>query len=126
MKQIFYSVLCVALLCMMSSCATKSGATHTNGWVSTKTAVVSYNELTMDLDSEPIEYVIDISTEAGRAKLDNLTLNEAKELALVEAIMKAKCATIFQPQYTHVLKNGKVLGIKLYGFPARYKKSERN
>ncbi len=107
----------------ITSCSGKMGATHMNGWISSNTTVVSYNELTMDLDEKPITYVIDVTTEAGRAKLDKLTLEEAKELALVEAIMYAKCATIFQPQYKYVYKKGKVLGVELYGFPARYKKS---
>lgn len=108
----------------MCACSNKITATHMNGWVASNTTVVSYNELTMDLDPEPIEYAIDITTNSGRAKLNGLTLDQAKELILVEAIMHAKCATIFQPQYTQVMKNGKVLGIKLYGFPARYKKKE--
>jgi len=98
--------------------------TQLNGWVYSNTSIVSYNELTMDLDDKPIEYVVDIKTADGRAKLKGLSLDEAKELVLVEAIMYAKCATIFQPQFTHVLKNGKVLGIKIYGFPARYKKKK--
>lgn len=126
MKNLVYSVLCSVMLCALPSCMTKSGATHMNGLVGMDPTFVSYNELTMDLDTEPIEYVIDISTEAGRAKLNNLSLDEAKELALVEAIIKAKCATIFQAQYTHVVNSGRVLGIKIYGFPARYKKTGNN
>lgn len=116
---ILAAILALALLSV--SCSHKITSTHMNGWVASNTSVVSYNELTMNLDSEPIEYVIDISTASGKAKLKGLTLDQAKELILVEAIMHAKCATIFQPQYTQVMKNGKVLGIKLYGFPARYK-----
>jgi len=112
--------MCLAV----SSCSPKVTGTQLNGWISPNTTVVSYNEMTMDLDDKPIEYVIDITTADGRAKLKGLSLDEAKELVLVEAIMYAKCATIFQPQYTHVLKKGKVLGIKIYGFPARYKKKE--
>jgi len=121
MKYIY--LLCCAALCLAaSSCSPKVSGTQLNGWITPNTTVVSYNEMTMDLDDTPIEYVVDIKTADGRAKLKGLSLDEAKELVLVEAIMYAKCATIFQPQYTHVVKNGKVLGIKIYGFPARYKK----
>lgn len=76
----------------------------------------------MDIDPEPITYSIDVSTEAGRMKLKNLSLEEARDLALLEAIMANKCATIFQPQYTHLKHKGSVLRVTLYGYPARYKK----
>ncbi len=119
----YISLICGAALCLtISSCSHKTTGTQLNGWVTPSTSIVSYNELTMDLDSAPIEYVIDIKSADGRAKLNGLSLDEAKELVLVEAIIHAKCATIFQPQYTHVVKNGKVLGIRIYGFPAHYKK----
>lgn len=114
--------LCAITLLVLGSCSSKVTSTQINGWQTANTTVVSYNKMTMDLDSEPITYAIDITTEQGRAKLNNLTLQEARDLVLVEAIMAAKCATIFQPQYTHVVEKGKVLGIKVYGFPARYKK----
>lgn len=123
MKKVIITIMaCLTVMLADTACSTKVRGTHINGWQTAKTEIVSYNELTMDLDSEPIQYTIDISTEAGRAKLKNLSLDEAKELALVEAIMASKCATIFQPQYKHTVKNGKVLGVMIYGFPARYKK----
>lgn len=124
MKTIFAIAACLGLCLAGTSCSKKISATQLNGWEGVSAKIVSYNELTMDLDPEPVEYVIDISTADGRAKLDKLSLQEAKDLALVEAIMSAKCATIFQPQYTHVVQKGKVLGVKVYGFPARYKKKE--
>ncbi len=106
----------------MSACSPKVSTRTLNAYTSVAPKIVSYNELTMDLDDEPITYTIDISTESGRMKLNNLSLDEACDLVLVEAIMSNKCATIFQPQYTHLLKGGKVLRITLYGYPARYKK----
>lgn len=124
MKTFYAIVACIGLCFAGTSCSRKISATQLNGWEGVKAQIVSYNEVTMDLDPNPIEYVIDISTPDGRAKLNKLSLQEAKDLALVEAIMHAKCATIFQPQYTHVVEKGKVLGVKVYGFPARYKKKE--
>ncbi|MCM1441357.1 MAG: hypothetical protein NC131_19455 [Roseburia sp.] len=44
-----------------------------------------------------------------------------QELALVEAIMANRCATLFNPKYTHLTRGNKVLRITVYGYPARYK-----
>ncbi|MCM1355941.1 MAG: hypothetical protein NC212_06010 [Staphylococcus sp.] len=88
--------------------------------------IVSYNELTMDLDPTGVSYTIDVSTEEGKVKLHNVSVHEAERLALIEAIMKYNCATLFNPQFTH-LKNGRdVLRVTVYGFPARYKKVEQD
>lgn len=106
---------------LSTSCSRRHGASSLNAYTTVNPNIVSYNELTMDLDPEPISYTIDISTNEGRLKLNKLGLEEAKELALVEAIMANHCATIFNPQYTHLYKGGKILRITVYGYPARYK-----
>lgn len=115
------SIISVTLLLGISSCAPKISTRTLNAYQTVSTHNISYNELTMDLDAEPITYTIDISTTAGRTKLNNLSLDDACDLALVEAIMVNKCATIFQPQYTHLVQKGKVLRVTIYGYPARYK-----
>lgn len=38
-----------------------------------------------------------------------------------ESTMANHCATIFNPQYTHLFKGCKILRITVYGYPARYK-----
>ena len=116
--------LLVGMLAVISSCSPKVSTRKINAYTTVNPNIVSYNELTMDIDTEPIEYTIDISTEAGRLKLNKLSIDEACDLALIEAIRASKCATIFQPQYTHLVEKGKVLRVTLYGFPARYKKKE--
>lgn len=115
-------IIAIISLAALSACSPKVSTRTLNAYTSVAPKIVSYNELTMDLDDEPITYTIDISTQSGRMKLNNLSLDEACDLVLVEAIMSNKCATIFQPQYTHLVKGGKVLRITLYGYPARYKK----
>lgn len=124
MKKSSLVFLIVGMLTLISSCSPKVSIRELGGATSVIPQMVSYNPLTMDIDTEPIEYTIDISTEAGRLKLNKLSIDEADALALVEAIRATKCATIFQPQYTHLVENGKVLRVTLYGFPARYKKKE--
>lgn len=112
----------LSLIIGLSSCSPKISTRKLNAYTTVNPNIVSYNELTMDIDEAPITYVIDISTEAGKTKLKNLSLDEACDLALIEAIMANKCATIFNPQYTHLVHKGKVLRVTLYGYPARYKK----
>lgn len=116
-------VLLLSLIIGISSCAPKISTRKLNAYTTVAPTIVSYNELTMDLDDTPITYTIDISTPEGRAKLNKLSIDEACDLALIEAIMASRCATIFNPQYTHLVQKGKVLRVTIYGYPARYKKS---
>lgn len=127
---ITFAIVCVIL---MGSCGTsrisqgmnrtyQSTATSENASQFANTTVISYNEYTMDLDEETVEYTIDISTREGKTKLYGLSLQEAQKLALVEAIMFTRCATIHQPQYTQLVRDGHVLRVTVYGTPARYKK----
>lgn len=123
MKHTFFVVLSLIVGFLgITSCSPKMTTRKLNAYTTVNPTIVSYNELTMDIDEEPITYTIDISSESGRLKLNGLSADEASDLALVEAIMSNKCATIFQPQYTHLLHKGKVLRVTLYGHPARYKK----
>ena len=71
------------------------------------------------------ENTIDISTELGAAKLKNLTVKQAEDLAKREAIMKYKCGTLVNPQYTYLKKGKRILRITVYGFPAMYKNQEK-
>ncbi len=111
----------VCLSGIVSCSAPRNRATSLNAYSTVTPSIESYNKLTMDLDKEPITYTIDISTTQGKLKLNKLTLDEAKELALVEAIMVNQCATLFNPQYTHLVKGNHVLRVTVYGYPARYK-----
>ncbi len=121
----FFITSVIACLLGLTSCAVKNstGLSGADKYFD-KNVLVSYDELTMDLDDEPIEYTIDISTGDGRLKLNKLSVKEAERLALIEAVMANRCATLFQPQYTHLIKGGKVLRVTVYGYPARYKKKK--
>lgn len=94
MRSISFFAVLVCLILGLSSCSPKISTRKLNAYTTVNPTIKSYNELTMDLDTEPITYVIDVSTEAGKMKLKNLSLDEACDLALVEAIMSNKCATI--------------------------------
>lgn len=108
------------ILTLCPACS-RHAATSLNAYTTVAPRIESYNEMTMDLDTTPITYTIDVSTAEGQLKLKRLSLAEAQELALVEAIMANRCATLFNPQYTHLTRGNKVLRITVYGYPARYK-----
>lgn len=120
MRKLYY-LLSIIILNALVSCSPKISTRTLNAYTTVDTQNVSYNPMTMELDSEPITHTIDISNQSGRAKLKGLSVDEACNLALVEAIMNNKCATIFQPQYTHLVDKKKVLRVTIYGYPARYK-----
>ncbi|MDE6697187.1 MAG: hypothetical protein K2K25_09925 [Muribaculaceae bacterium] len=132
MKSFLLIILFVNLLSLLSSCSTKPVphpqpqiGIHTreiNAFSTPTPQFKNINERDYDFEETPITYVIDISTEEGRAKLRNISVQEAYDLVLIEAIMKNKCANIFHPQFTHLEKNGQVLRVIVYGFPAHYKK----
>lgn len=124
MKSKLYSVFGASCLLLLGACTTHKTATSLNAWTTVAPTIESYNELTMDLDKNPISYTIDISTDDGRLKLNKLSVPEAQNLALVEAIMVNRCATLFNPQYTQLTKGNKVLRVTIYGYPARYKAKE--
>lgn len=116
----YFCALSVALL--LTSCTTtKYGSTADHAKDGVFTVNTSYNDLTMELAPQRVSYTIDISTTEGRAKLKNISLEEAKQLALIECINKYNCATIFNPQFTHLVKGKDVLRVTVYGFPALYK-----
>lgn len=124
MKKKYILLALVAML--LVGCSPKISTRQMNAFTTVTPNIVSYNELTMDIDPNPITYTIDISTREGKMKLKNLSIDEACDLALLEAIMANRCATIFQPQYTHLTQKGKVLRVSIYGFPARYKPTNPN
>ena len=110
---------------IISSCSVmRTGSREENSHATVAPEIVSYNELTMDLDPVGVTYTIDISTPEGKLKLNKISLAEAQQLALVECLMKYNCATLFNPQYTHLKKNKDILRVTVYGFPARYKRLE--
>ncbi len=120
-KIIPFATIAIVFL-MLSSCSTlRMGSRNRNASNTVKAKIESYNELTMDLAKDAITYTIDVSTTEGKIKLHKLSLRQAEELALTEAVMNNNCAALFNPQYTHLKKGKKILRVTVYGFPAYYK-----
>lgn len=123
MNRKILSFLAVASIFIFSSCSVLKSSSHQkNGAVTVAPEIISYNELTMDLDPVGVTYTIDTTTEEGRLKLNKISIKEAEQLALVECLMKYNCATLFNPQFTHLKKGKDVLRVTVFGFPARYKR----
>ena len=116
---IFFAATMVALF---SSCTSaRSGGSGANALQIVDTKTKSVNAYDLDISTEPVEYTIDVSTAEGRQLLNKMSLRQAQELVLRECIMKHKCGTIFNPQYTHLKKGKRILRITVFGFPAWYK-----
>ncbi len=121
----FFITSVIACLLGLTSCAVKNSTSLSGAdKYFDENTLVSYDCHRMYLGDEPIEYRIDVSTEEGRKKLKKLSVREAERLALIEAIEANRCATLFQPQYTHLVKGNKILFVAVYGFPAYYKKNK--
>ncbi len=119
---IYASILCIVSI--FTSCSSpRTSALEQNASATVAPEIISYNELTMDLDPSGVTYTIDISTPEGALKLKNISLYEAQKIALTECLMKYNCATLFNPQFTHLKDGKKILRITVFGFPARYKRA---
>lgn len=114
-------IMIVSISCKMI--VPSVGSHEQNSAVTVKPKIESYNEYTMELDPDGVTYTIDISTNEGKLKLKDLTLLEAEQLAVVECLIKYNCATLFNPQYTHLKKGKDILRVTVFGFPARYKRT---
>lgn len=127
MKTQYITAICLIICCIpFSSCSLiKNGAHSNNAYQTPKTQIKSFNEYDLNVSPNSISYTIDISTPEGKAKLNKLSLKEAENLALTEAVIKHGCALLVNPQFTHLKKGKRVLRITVHGFPAKYKESKQ-
>lgn len=124
MKYTSLIALATTVLLVCSCSSLRSG-----GAGITDTEVVTYtesiNRYDLDVDPQGITYTIDISTMEGKLKLNGLSLEQAKQLALEEAAIKNNCARIISPKFSHLKKGKQILRVTVFGFPARYKNSQK-
>ena len=118
----------IALLAtlVLSSCSVMSGTSRTgahsnNSYRAPRTYIESVNDYALDIEPDGVTYTIDISTPEGAAKLDKISLKDAEDLALTEAVIKYNCAMLVNPQFTNLMNGKRVLRITVFGFPARYR-----
>lgn len=114
--------ICTLAVVSFSSCSTsRTGANSNNAYQAPRTYIESMNDYALDVEPEGVSYTIDISTPEGAAKLNKISLKEAENLALTEAVIKYNCAMLVNPQFTHLKKGNRILRITVFGFPARYR-----
>lgn len=122
----YTSIITLAVISLfVSSCS----LLRSGGDGNTDTEIATYNEsinrFDLDIDTNGITYTIDISTQEGQIKLNGLSLAQAKKVALEEAAIKNNCARIISPKFSHLKKGKQILRITVFGFPARYKNSQK-
>lgn len=123
MKRFLYiAAIGLASMSYLLSCSTAKTRSHSrNAYHIPVTQVQSKNDYALDVAPDGVSYTIDISTPEGATKLNKISLAEAEELALTEAVMKYNCAMLVNPQFTNLMNGKKVLRITVFGFPARYR-----
>lgn len=123
--KIKFFIFCYCLIIStfyFSSCHTsKTGAHSNNAYQAPRTYIESMNDYALDVDPTGVSYTIDISTPEGASKLNKISLAEAENLALTEAVIKYNCAMLVNPQFTNLMNGKRVLRITVFGFPARYR-----
>lgn len=126
MKKLLSILVTLTVVICLTGCRTVYYQTSgQNSSLYANTTAHSDSELDLDISNTPITYTIDISTREGAQMLKNITLEDAKDLVTKEAVMRYKCALIFNPQYKQLMKGKQVLKIQIYGFPAKYKNQPR-
>lgn len=123
MRKLFFILsLYITITVTFISCNTvKTGSYSRNAYHIPATYIQSDNDYALDVSSEGVSYTIDISTPEGAAKLNKISLSDAENLALTEAVIKYNCAMLVNPQFTNLRNGKKVLRITVFGFPARYR-----
>lgn len=121
--KVYISVfICSLAILTFSSCSTsRTGAHSNNAYQAPRTYIESMNDYALDVDPTGVSYTIDISTPEGANKLNKISLAEAENLALTEAVIKYNCAMLVNPQFTNLMNGKRVLRITVFGFPARYR-----
>lgn len=124
MKYTLSTVIVATSLLVCSCSSSRSGGDGITG-TEINTYTESINRFDLDVDPQGITYTIDISTQEGKIKLKGLSLSQAQQLALEEAAIKNNCARIISPKFSHLKKGKQILRVTVFGFPARYKNSQK-
>lgn len=124
MKYSLLTVIVATSILVCSCSSTRSGGDGITG-TEINTYTESINRFDLDVDPQGITYTIDISTQEGKIKLNGLSLAQAQQLALEEAAIKNNCARIISPKFSHLKKGKQILRVTVFGFPARYKNSQK-
>lgn len=123
MKHTFLiTVLTAAICAALSSCTvTRSGSGGAGTGMNVSVLGRSINTYDLIPVGDRITYTIDISTPEGRQKLQNISIDEAKQLAEVEASRKYNCDRLIDPRFDFLKRGKRILRITVDGRPGNYK-----
>lgn len=118
---LFLMSFTIAIVLSFISCRVIAGAGGTDTGVSVSTSGRSTNEYDLIPVGDRITYTIDISTPEGAQKLANISLEDAKHLAEIEATRKYNCDRLIDPRFDYLKKGKRILRITVDGRPGNYK-----
>lgn len=113
--------LALTMLIAMPSCRSHKAAVSTNRMYDDNSLKIqknasATNNYTIKVDNQRIKpYTI-----RDKKKLKGLTLKEAQEKVLQEAVIYTGCAVIVEPNYMYDMKGKKVKSITVVGYPGYY------
>jgi len=120
-KVISLMAIMAIMLLAIASCGTQLGAGGYDTGLGVNLRDRSYISYDLVPVGDRITYTIDISTPEGQQKLHNLTLDEAKSLAEVEASRKFNCDRLIDPRFDYLKKGKRILRITVDGRPGNYR-----
>lgn len=121
MKKIMLFVSAVFMVIALASCGGKKAAVATNrvyddNSLKIQKGASATNNYKIIAGQERIEpYTI-----SERKRLKGLTLDEAKEKVLQEAVIARGCAMIIEPNYSYDMKGKNIVRITVVGYPGNY------
>ncbi|MBQ8889849.1 MAG: hypothetical protein IJY59_10270 [Bacteroidaceae bacterium] len=121
MKKIMFFASVALMAITLSACGGKKAAVSTNrvfddNSLKIQKGASATNSYKIIAGQERIEpYTI-----SDRKRLKGLTLEEAKEKVLQEAVIARGCAMIIEPNYSYDMKGKNVVRITVVGYPGNY------
>jgi len=119
-KELILTAIVVMILTFIS-CGTHSGAGGYDTGMGINLRDRSYISYNLAPVGDRITYTIDISTPEGKQKLHDLSLDEAKRLAEVEAARKFNCDRLIDPRFDYLKRGKRILRITVDGRPGNYR-----
>lgn len=120
-KVISLMAIIATMLLAIASCGTHAGAGGYDTGLEVNLRDRSYISYDLVPVGDRITYTIDISTPEGKRKLHNISLDEAKRLAEVEASRKFNCDRLIDPRFDYLKKGKRILRITVDGRPGNYR-----
>ena len=115
MKRLLLFVCTMTLVVTLSSCRSSKNVSGNNA-INIGTRVIGENSYKIIVGEERIApYTIN-----NRKQLKRLSLQEAKDKVLQEAVIARNCATIVEPNYSYDMKGKKIVRITVVGYPGYY------